>query len=98
MLYSWNSGHVSKSAFDVTLSNPTLYLNSPNEKFYFYSVGNMTDEDSGDDDVLGNLPKGDSSSTRTLSALKINKSFNEVGKSTGDGYFNCTFTLVLSEN
>ena len=98
MLYSWNSGHVSKSAFDVTLSNPTLYLNSPNEKFYFYSAGNMTDEDSGTDDVLGNLQKGDSSSTRKLSALKIDKSFNEVGKSTGDGYFNCTFTLVLSDN
>ena len=57
----------------------------------------MTDEDSGTDDVLGNLQKGDSSSTRKLSALKIDKIFKEVGKSTGDGYFNCTFTLVLSE-
>ena len=97
ILKTWNSGKVSKSAFDVTNVDKTFVLQSPTEKFYFYSDGYLYDLDGNDHQNIGKLDKGNTKSTRTLKELKTNKTFTEVGDRTSGGYFNCTFTLVLSE-
>ncbi|MBQ1834079.1 MAG: hypothetical protein II114_09995, partial [Treponema sp.] len=66
------------------------------DTFYFYSDGPLNDKDGKNLHPIGNLPKGSSSSTRTLDELKKNKYFFQVG-GRAEGFFNCTFTLVLSE-
>lgn len=97
ILKTWNSGKASKSAFDVTNVDKTFVLQSPTEKFYFYSDGYLYDLDGNNHQNIGKLERGNTSSTRTLKELKKNKTFTEVGDRTSGGYFNCTFTLVLSE-
>ena len=94
---SWWNEEVSKSAFWVSLdSNPEFTMTTRDSKFYFWAE-NMADKDGDNLHSLGNLSVGNASSTRTLEYLKeVSRDFNQVGGN-GEGYFNCTFTLILSE-
>ena len=94
---SWWDDTVSKSAFWVPIdSNTKFIMKTRGCKFYFWAE-DMADKDGSNLHSIGSLPFGSASSTRTLENFKNgSKNFNGVGGS-GEGYFNCTFTLVLSE-
>lgn len=89
---------------DVSMgAGQTLWLNSKTSKFYIYT-GAMEEIDTGlnGNDWLGKMNKGQNNATRTLEALKENKSFWRIfpdGKSSESGdWFNLTFELVLDDS
>ena len=89
---------------DVSMgAGQTLWLKSKTSKFYIYT-GDMVEVDSGPNgnDWLGKMNKNQANATRTLTALKDNKSFWRIfpdGKSSESGdWFNLTFELVLNDS
>lgn len=89
---------------DVSMdAGQTLWLNLRTSKFYIYT-GDMVEVDSGPNgnDWLGKMNKNQANATRTLTALKDNKSFWRIfpdGKSNESGdWFNLTFELVLDDS
>ena len=76
----------------------TLYLNSPDSVFYFYS-SKIEDYDKGSsNDDLGTVNYGQSDATRNLKALKSNKYFsvNSTNSSRGRYSFNVSLSEVPS--
>ena len=76
----------------------TLYLNSPDSVFYFYSSKIEDYDKSSDNDDLGTVNYGQSDATRNLKALKSNKYFsvNSTNSSRGRYSFNVSLSEVPS--
>ena len=76
----------------------TLYLNSPDSVFYFYSSKIEDYDKSSDNDDLGTVNYGQSDATRNLKSLKSNKYFsvNSTNSSRGRYSFNVSLSEVPS--